>query len=86
MLNFAVKRLTGEWLIVVSNQPPRTALAAYRRRWAIECLFGDAKTRGLNIEDTRLTCPRKLDLLMGQLARPLTNYDNNNSHLPCVTT
>ena len=49
-----------EWLIVVSNIPPRAALAAYRKRWAIECLFGDAKTRGLNLEDTRLTDPRKL--------------------------
>jgi hypothetical protein len=61
---FAVKRLPGEWLIVVSNQPARKALAAYRKRWAIECMFADAKSRGLNIEDTRLTCPRKLDLLM----------------------
>jgi hypothetical protein len=61
---FAVKRLAKEWLIVVSNLPPRTALAAYRKRWAIECMFGDAKTRGLNLEDTRLTDPRKLDLLM----------------------
>jgi hypothetical protein len=62
--SFAVKRLATEWLIVVSNLPPRTALAAYRKRWAIECMFGDAKTRGLNLEDTRLTDPRKLDLLM----------------------
>jgi hypothetical protein len=61
---FAVKRLAGEWLIVVSNQPARKALAAYRKRWAIECMFADAKSRGLNIEDTRLTCSRKLDLLM----------------------
>ena len=37
-----------------------TALAAYRKRWAIECLFGDAKTRGLNLEDTRLTSPASL--------------------------
>ena len=64
LLNFAAKRLKDEWLIVVSNRAPRTALAAYRKRWAIECLFADAKTRGLNIEDTRLTSPRKLDLLM----------------------
>jgi transposase-like protein len=28
----------------------------------------DAKTRGLNIEDTRLTCPRKLALLMAIVA------------------
>ena len=64
LLNFAARRLKDEWLIVVSNRAARTALAAYRKRWAIECLFGDAKTRGLNLEDTRLTEPRKLDLLM----------------------
>lgn len=69
---FAAKRLPGEWLTVVSNLPPRRALAAYRKRWAIECMFGDAKTRGLNIEDTRLTCPRKLALLMAIVAIALT--------------
>jgi hypothetical protein len=71
LLNFAAKRLKDEWLIVVSNLPPRRALAAYRKRWAIECLFGDAKTRGLNLEDTRLTCPRKLHLLMALVALAL---------------
>ena len=69
--NFAVKRLPGEWLIVVSNLPPRRALTAYRGRWAIECMFADANTRGLNIEDTGLTCPRKLDLLMALVALAL---------------
>jgi len=70
-LTFAAKRLAGEWLIIVTNQPARTGLDAYRKRWAIECLFGDAKTRGLNLEDTRLTDPRKLDLLMGIVALTL---------------
>lgn len=68
LLNVAATRLEAEWLIVVSNIPARQALPAYRKRWAIECLFGDAKTRGLNIEDTRLTCPRKLALLMALVA------------------
>ena len=68
LLNFAARRLKDEWLIVVSNIPARQALAAYRKRWAIECMFGDAKTRGLNIEDTRLTHPRKLALLMALTA------------------
>lgn len=68
LLNFAARRLNDEWLIVVSNIPARKALAAYRKRWAIECMFGDAKTRGLNIEDTRLTDPRKLALLMALVA------------------
>lgn len=31
-------------------------------------MFGDAKTRGLNLEDTRLTDPRKLALLMALVA------------------
>ncbi len=68
-LSFAAKRLqSGEWIVIATNRAPRLALAAYRRRWAIECLFGDAKTRGLNLEDTRLCDPRKLDLLMGLVA------------------
>lgn len=73
LLTFAARRLKGEWLIVVSKRPPRTALAAYRKRWAIECLFADAKTRGLNLEDTRLTDPRKLDLLMALVALALAS-------------
>jgi hypothetical protein len=68
LLDFAARRLATEWLIVVSNIPARRALAAYRKRWAIECMFGDAKTRGLNLEDTRLTDPRKLALLMALVA------------------
>ncbi len=71
-LSFTAKRLeTGEWLIIATNRAPRPALHAYRRRWAIECLFGDAKTRGLNLEDTRLSHPRKLGLLMGLVALAL---------------
>lgn len=68
-LSFAAKPLgDGEWLVVATNRAPQLALAAYRRRWAIECLFGDAKTRGLNLEDTRLKDPAKLGLLMGLIA------------------
>lgn len=72
LLNFAAKRLAdGELLIVASNIVAPKALAAYRKRWAIECLFGDAKTRGLNLEDTRLTDPRKLELLLALVALAL---------------
>ncbi len=39
-----------------------------RQRLIIECLFGDTKTRGLNLEDTRLVTPRKLALLLGIVA------------------
>lgn len=71
-LNFAARRLEdGALLVIASNTPARAALAAYRKRWAIECLFGDTKTRGLNLEDTRLATPRKLDLLLGLVALAL---------------
>ncbi len=67
-LTIAAKPLKDDWLIVVTNVEAQTALRTYRKRWAIECLFGDAKTRGLNVEDTRLTDPRKLALLMSLVA------------------
>jgi hypothetical protein len=71
LLHFAAKYIDDEWLIVCSNRPARPALEAYRKRWAIECLFAEAKTRGLNLEDTRLTCSRKLHLLMAIVALAL---------------
>lgn len=66
---FAAKRIKGrELLIVVSNRPAHHALTTYKKRWAIENLFGDTKTRGFNLEDTRLTIDKKLDLLFGLIA------------------
>lgn len=68
-LHFAARRLDGgELLIVASNVPAANPLTAYRKRWAIECLFGDAKTRGFNLEDTRLTSADKLGLLLAVVA------------------
>ncbi len=68
-LGFAAKRIKGgELLIVAASKDAHHALTAYRKRWNIECLFGEAKTRGLNLEDTRITSPRKLALLMAIVA------------------
>ncbi len=64
-LTFAAKRLADdEFLIVATNGPTDKALHIYRKRWQIECLFGDSKTRGLNMEDTRITDPAKLNTLL----------------------
>ena len=62
----AAKRLAdGKWLIVATNRPdPKQALNDDRKRWGIECLFGDAKTRGFNREDTHITNPDKLATLI----------------------
>ena len=63
-LRFAAKRRRGILIVVVTNGCPRAALNSYRKRWQIECLFAHAKTRGFNMEDTRLTRPAKLSLLI----------------------
>lgn len=68
-LTFEARQIPGgDRLIVATNRPGLHALAEYRKRWAIECLFGDLKTRGFNLEDTRLRDPRKLSLLIALAA------------------
>jgi Transposase DDE domain len=64
----ALKPKDGDWVITATNRAGHDALATYRKRWAIESLFGNTKTRGLNFEDTRLTDPAKLHLLTALVA------------------
>lgn len=72
-IRFAAKRLAdGQLLIVATNIKPARALKLYRKRWHIECLFGDSKTRGLNMEDTRLTNPAKLNTLLVVITLAMT--------------
>ena len=55
----------GEALIIATNTGnPGRAFNMYRKRWGIECLFGDTKTRGLNFEDTHITNPAKLTTIL----------------------
>ncbi len=73
-LRLVAKRIkNGEWLIVLTNTTdPKRALRAYKRRWAVECLFADIKTRGLNLDDTHLTIPAKIETLVALLALAMT--------------
>lgn len=73
-VRIAAKRLPdGQWLIVATNRYEGTqAVNLYRRRWGIECLFADAKTRGLNLEDTRLRATEKLDTLLSLVTLAMT--------------
>ena len=66
-LHFGARRIKGGERLVVASPSPATGahiLRQYKKRWLIECLFADSKTRGLNIEDTRLTLSSKLSLLI----------------------
>lgn len=71
MAFIARRRNDGAMIIVATNGEPKAALSIYRKRWQIECLFGDTKTRGFNMEDTRLTQPEKLHLLVAMVTLAL---------------
>lgn len=73
-LRFAAKRIKdGELLVVATNlDDGGRGLNIYRKRWGIECLFADAKTRGLNIEDTHITDTGKLATLLVVVALAVT--------------
>jgi len=51
---------SGELLALACSSKPHDALASSRRRWTIETMFGNLKTKGFNLEDTHLTNADKL--------------------------
>ena len=73
-LYFQAKTIKGgELLIVATNKDCKgKALTLYKKRWAIECLFGDTKTRGFNMEDTHMTDKGKLATLLAIIALAIT--------------
>lgn len=56
----------GELLIVACSEQLRgkRILRYDRWRWFIECMFADSKTKGLNLEDTRLRLSQRLSILV----------------------
>lgn len=58
----------GEYLIIVTNDEPETALDEYARRWEIETLFSCLKSRGFNFESTHITEPKRISKLVALLA------------------
>jgi Transposase DDE domain len=62
----------GEWLILVSAEYRDDPAQQYAERWGIETLFGALKTRGFNLEDTRLTDEARLSRLFALLALAFT--------------
>lgn len=58
----------GELMVVATNQPPKSAIAIYLRRWEIECLFSCLKGRGFRFESTHITKLDRIKKLVGVLA------------------
>ena len=69
-LNLVCPRpVRGERILLITNRTDlQQVLALYGQRWAIETTFACLKSRGFNLEDTHLTHPQRLHLLMGLLA------------------
>jgi hypothetical protein len=57
-----------EFLILLTDQKPETALDDYAKRWAIETLFGILKSRGFRFEETHLTDLERIAKLLALLA------------------
>ncbi|WP_420207380.1 IS4-like element ISAba1 family transposase [Acinetobacter baumannii] len=64
----ALQLENGELLLVVSPQFNANAIQDYALRWEIETLFSCLKGRGFNLENTRLTDPRRVKKLIAVLA------------------
>jgi Transposase DDE domain len=67
-LYLAAVRLEHDLLIVACDDKPRRGLMFYGLRWGIETFFGNAKTRGFDLEETHMTAPEKLSMLLGLVA------------------
>ncbi len=61
-------RDSQESVIVISSENSEKILVEYKRRWAIETLFQNLKSRGFEVEETHLTKAEKIDKLFGVLA------------------
>jgi len=61
-------RDSKESIIVISSQASEQILLEYKRRWTIETLFQNLKSRGFEVEETPVTKAEKIDKLFGVLA------------------
>jgi hypothetical protein len=55
-------------ILATSGIDPSDATTLYGRRWEIETMFAALKSRGFNLEETRVTEPEKVENLIGLLA------------------
>jgi len=63
---------SGEYLILVSPAYLPAPHAEYKKRWGIETLFGALKSRGFNLEETKLQDPERISRLRALLALAFT--------------
>ena len=61
-------RLKDQYLILASNQQEQDPLVTYKKRWGIEVLFANLKSRGFDLEATHLVHQERIEKLIALLA------------------
>ena len=64
MITIYDSRADEPWILATSGKPSKAKALLYANRWAIEAMFSDLKTRGFNIEDTKLEDPDRVERMM----------------------
>ena len=54
----------NDYLIIASSSNPEEAESCYRKRWTIETMFGNMKSRGFDFEVTHMSDPKKISKLV----------------------
>jgi hypothetical protein len=62
-----MRRASGDYVIVASNEASPSVLSDYAKRWKIETLFGCLKSRGFCLEATHITQKERLEKLLALL-------------------
>jgi hypothetical protein len=52
------------WFIAMDAQPNRQTILEYGKRWGIEAMFSDFKSRGFGIANTQIKKPKRLEKLL----------------------
>ena len=60
------------WFIAMSAEPSVAAARAYAKRWGIEAMFSDFKSRGFGLTESQLRLPGKLNRLI--MVMPIALY------------
>ena len=61
-------KLKDQYLILASNQQAQAPLETYKKRWGIEVLFANLKSRGFDLEATHLVHQERIEKLIALLA------------------
>jgi len=54
----------NDYLILASSDNPEEAESCYKKRWTIETMFGNMKSRGFDFEKTHMSDPEKISKLI----------------------